>query len=214
MEIFIAIFIFIVVILLTRLFGAWMLRINDVIDELKGLREDIKFMERRFKQDSEIEEKKCPMCAEVVNSEALVCKHCKYQFPEPEEEEEEEEEEILNEEMVNNTDVSAPSYRKIIIYIATAVLIIASITIYILSFVDFTEAWRQPTSVEESKLNNVINQYEVACKTYYVKKINYNEYYVACTEDGSKWDYREVIIDSEKIYLLSPKIERNLKEPE
>ena len=35
-------------ILIIRLLGAWMLRINDVIDELKGLRSDLKHLEQDY----------------------------------------------------------------------------------------------------------------------------------------------------------------------
>ncbi len=40
--------ILIIFIILMRLFGAWMLRINDVIDELKGLRTDLKRIENNY----------------------------------------------------------------------------------------------------------------------------------------------------------------------
>lgn len=39
---------FVVFILIMRLLGAWMLRINDVISELKGLRRDLRALENNF----------------------------------------------------------------------------------------------------------------------------------------------------------------------
>lgn len=46
---FIVFVVFLVVfVLLMRLLGAWMLRINDVIDELKGLRRDLRSLEKDY----------------------------------------------------------------------------------------------------------------------------------------------------------------------
>jgi len=78
--------VFILMIFLIRLFGAWMLRINDVISELKGLRSDLARLNLVFSKDLE-EEKVCPMCAENVKSKAKICKHCGYKFPVPKAEE-------------------------------------------------------------------------------------------------------------------------------
>lgn len=48
MEFIILIGIIIAIILIVRLFGAWMLRINDVINELKGLRNDLRSLENDY----------------------------------------------------------------------------------------------------------------------------------------------------------------------
>ncbi len=46
---FIVFIIFLVVfVLIMRLLGAWMLRINDVIDELKGIRKDLRSLEKDY----------------------------------------------------------------------------------------------------------------------------------------------------------------------
>ena len=47
------IFLILVVLAIMRLFGAWMFRINDVIDELKKVNSKLSKMEKQLNKDSE-----------------------------------------------------------------------------------------------------------------------------------------------------------------
>lgn len=46
--------IFIAVVLITRVVGAWMLRINEVISELKGIREELRKLNGNSGEDTAI----------------------------------------------------------------------------------------------------------------------------------------------------------------
>jgi len=47
------IFLILVILAVMRLFGAWMFRINDVIDELKKVNRKLSKMEKQLNKDSE-----------------------------------------------------------------------------------------------------------------------------------------------------------------
>ena len=56
-RLIIGLVILVIVVLILRLVGAWMLRINDIIEELKGLRRDLRalendYLKKRFTPDN------------------------------------------------------------------------------------------------------------------------------------------------------------------
>ena len=103
--------------------------VYEVIKELKGLRSDLKIVEKNYKNESSLERKQCPQCAENVKNEAKICKHCRYEFPPPKIEEAILEHQIRNDAVHQFTEYKKPQnkstyFAKNVNYIIIAIIVI------------------------------------------------------------------------------------------
>lgn len=78
----------------------------------------------------------------------------------------------------------------------------------------YSESWRSPYGAEYTKIGRIIVQNGIkVCGEYYVKEILTNEYVIACSADGTNWEYFVVYSSAEKIYRANDEMESKLYPP-
>jgi hypothetical protein len=78
----------------------------------------------------------------------------------------------------------------------------------------YSESWRSPYGTEYSEIGKIIVQNGIkVCGEYYVKEIETNEYVIACSADGTTWDYFVVYTSLGKIYRANDEMESKLYPP-
>lgn len=78
----------------------------------------------------------------------------------------------------------------------------------------YSQSWRSPQGTEFTEIGRIIvaNGIKV-CGEHYVKEIESNEYVIACSADGTTWDYFVVYTSLEKIYRANDEMESKLNPP-
>lgn len=78
----------------------------------------------------------------------------------------------------------------------------------------YTKTWRSPKGSELVDIGKIIVANGVkVCGEYQVKLIQEGEYIVACTDDGTNWNYFVVYRYSEKIFRANDEMESKLTPP-
>lgn len=78
----------------------------------------------------------------------------------------------------------------------------------------YSQSWRSPYGSEYSEIGKIIVQNGIkVCGEYYVKEIESNEYVIACSADGTTWDYFVVYTSLDKIYRANDEMESKLYPP-
>lgn len=78
----------------------------------------------------------------------------------------------------------------------------------------YSDSWRSPYGSEFSEIGKIIVQNGIkVCGEYYVKEIESNEYVIACSADGTTWDYFVVYTSLDKIYRANDEMESKLYPP-
>lgn len=78
----------------------------------------------------------------------------------------------------------------------------------------YSESWRSPYGTEYSEIGKIIVQNGIkVCGEYYVKEVETNEYIIACSADGTAWDYFVVYKSLGKIYRANYEMESKLYPP-
>lgn len=78
----------------------------------------------------------------------------------------------------------------------------------------YSQNWRSPQGTEFTKIGRIIVANGVkVCGEYYVKKIESNEYLIACSADGSTWNYFVVYTSNDTIYRANEEMESKLYPP-
>lgn len=78
----------------------------------------------------------------------------------------------------------------------------------------YSESWRSPRGSEYREIGKIIVQNGIeVCGEYYVKDIELNEYVIACTADGTNWNYYVVYTSMETIYRANDEMESKLFPP-
>lgn len=78
----------------------------------------------------------------------------------------------------------------------------------------YSESWRSPYGTEYSEIGKIIVQNGIkVCGEYYVKEVETNEYVIACSADGTTWDYFVVYTSLGKIYRANDEMESKLYPP-
>lgn len=78
----------------------------------------------------------------------------------------------------------------------------------------YSDSWRSPYGTEYREIGKIIVQNGIkVCGEYYVKEIESNEYVIACTADGTTWNYFVVYTSLDKIYRANDEMESKLYPP-
>lgn len=78
----------------------------------------------------------------------------------------------------------------------------------------YSENWRSPYGTEYGDIGKIIVQNGIkVCGEYYVKEIQTNEYVIACSANGTTWDYFVVYTSLGKIYRANDEMESKLYPP-
>ena len=78
----------------------------------------------------------------------------------------------------------------------------------------YSKSWRSPYGTEYSEIGKIIMQNGIKlCGEYHVKEIETNEYVIACSADGTTWNYFVVYTSLGKIYRANYEMESKLYPP-
>lgn len=78
----------------------------------------------------------------------------------------------------------------------------------------YSESWRSPYGTEYSEIGKIIVQNGIkVCGEYYIKEVETNEYVIACSANGTTWDYFVVYTSLGKIYRANDEMESKLYPP-
>jgi hypothetical protein len=78
----------------------------------------------------------------------------------------------------------------------------------------YSQSWRSPYGSEYSEIGKIIVQNGIkVCGEYYVKEIESTEFVIACSADGTTWDYFVVYTSLDKIYRANDEMESKLYPP-
>jgi len=78
----------------------------------------------------------------------------------------------------------------------------------------YSESWRSPYGTEYSDIGKIIVENKIkVCGEYHVKEIKSNEYIIACSADGTTWNYFVVYTSPRKIYRADDEMESKLYPP-
>lgn len=78
----------------------------------------------------------------------------------------------------------------------------------------YYKSWREPIGSEYVELGRIIVQNNIKiCGEYYVKEIETDEFIIACTGDGSNWEYFVVYPKLSKIYRANDEMISKLSPP-
>ena len=146
---------------------------------------------------------KCPECEQQISSEAVSCPNCSY----------------------------SPKKKKGLgcLPIVGGIFLGIIVLFIIFSILDpdesnggvitdersYEQSWRSPSAgYEYTTIGRIIvkNNIEV-CGEYHVKEIEHNEFVIACTANGTDWDYFVVYTSLDKIYRANEEMELKLKPP-
>lgn len=78
----------------------------------------------------------------------------------------------------------------------------------------YSTRWRSPQGLEYRDIGRIMvaNQIKV-CGEYYLKEVENNEYIIACTADGTNWNYFIVYTNQNKIYKANDEMISQLSPP-
>ncbi|WMI65387.1 hypothetical protein RBH94_15145 [Aestuariibaculum sp. YM273] len=78
----------------------------------------------------------------------------------------------------------------------------------------YSQSWRSPRGTEFTEIGRIIVSNGIkVCGEYYIKEIEDKEYVIACSSDGSSWDYFVVYTRLDKIYRANEEMESKLHPP-
>jgi hypothetical protein len=78
----------------------------------------------------------------------------------------------------------------------------------------YTQSWRSAYGSEYGEIGKIIVQNGIkVCGEYYVKEIESNEFVIACSADGTTWNYFVVYTSLDKIYRANDEMESKLYPP-
>lgn len=81
--------------------------------------------------------------------------------------------------------------------------------------ISYDKVWRLPSDSESATLNNIITKYNIIkYKMLKVKRINVNEYLIACQKDDLNWFYYNIDTVKKKLYYVNTKERWQLKPPD
>lgn len=79
----------------------------------------------------------------------------------------------------------------------------------------YEQSWRSASAgYEYTTIGRIIVKNNIkVCGEYFVKEIENNEFIIACTSNGTYWNYFVVYTSLDKIYRASEEMELKLKPP-
>ncbi len=79
---------------------------------------------------------------------------------------------------------------------------------------NYSKSWRLPNGNELIEIGRIIIKNEIkVCGEYHLKEINTKEFVIACSADGTTWDYFVVYTSNQKIYRANEEMESKLIPP-
>jgi hypothetical protein len=78
----------------------------------------------------------------------------------------------------------------------------------------YEQSWRSPTGSEYAEIGKLIIQNDIRiCGEYHIKEITLGEYVIACSPDGTRWQYFVAYTKIGKFYRASDEMVGKLKPP-